>query len=244
MMCHEAREWVPQLLDGELEPGQRQQIERHLQGCANCAEAFDRAAVLREKIRGDAPYFNAPEELTGRVRKALRVSKTQRSPVSHWWRTAAGLAAMLAVTVILWTWRGHESSPELANEVVSAHVRAMQPGHSIDVPSSDRHTVKPWFNGKVDFSPGVEDLSGFELKGGRLDYLHGRTVAALVFQRRQHVIDLFIWQGDGASSSASIHGYNAIQWADAGMSYWAVSDLNAGELAGFRDAYRQKAGIN
>ena len=241
MMCQVAREWVPQMLDNELDSAQRQELERHLASCVNCAEAFDRAAVLREKIRGDLPYFSAPEALTGRVREALRGEKKRAAQwtLPDWWRTAAGIAAVLTVAVLFWSRPGPEPVLGLANEVVTAHVRSMQPGHLIDVPSSDRHTVKPWFNGKLDFAPRVEDLTakGFELQGGRLDYLHGRTVAALIFERRRHAINLFIAPGVGGAARLSIHGYNLIEWTDAGMSYWAVSELNAAELSAFRDAY-------
>ena len=242
MICQVARELIPQLMDGELEGRQRQELERHLQSCVNCAEAVDRAAILRDKIRGDAPYFSAPEVLTGRVREALRREKavSRRWTPPAWWQTAASIAAILVLAIFVWNRHQQDTRNTLANEVVTAHVRAMLPGHLIDVPSTDRHTVKPWFDGKLDFAPRVEDLTakGFELKGGRLDYLHGRTAAALVFGRRQHVIDLFISPGEGAAARLSIKGYNVIEWTDAGMSYWAISDLNAVELSAFVDFYR------
>ena len=240
MMCQMAREWIPQLLDGELGSAERQELERHLRDCVNCAESFDRAAILREKIRGEAPYFAAPPELTDRVKRTLRASERRRPLIGEWWRPAAGIAATVLMAFFLWNWTATQRRDSLADEFVTAHVRSLQPGHLIDVPSSDRHTVKPWFNGRVDFSPRIEDLGakGFPLKGGRLDYVHGRNVAAVVFERRQHVINLFIspapWSGQ---AEAAIHGYNVIEWVDAGMSYWAVSDLNAAELTAFREAY-------
>jgi anti-sigma factor RsiW len=248
MMCQMAREWIPQLLDDELDPARRSELERHLQSCVNCAEAFDRAARLREKIRGDAPYFTAPEGLEARVRGALRKENPRRVQITPplWWSIAAGIAAVFLVWVLLLNRSDRPVRDEIASEVVSTHIRALLPGHLIDVPSSDQHTVKPWFAGKLDFSPRVEDLAakGFELKGGRLDYLHGRTVAALVFQRRQHVIDLFVAPRDEMSREAdrarfAIHGYNIVHWTDpTGMSYWAVSDLNAEELAALQTAYQ------
>ena len=250
MMCQMAREWIPQLLDDELDPARRSELERHLQSCVNCADAFERAIVLREKICGDAPYFAAPAGLEQKVREALRKEAPRgvrwRPRPVLWWTAAAGFAAVLLIATLLPRNRWGTNDNLVANEVVSTHIRALLPGHLIDVPSSDRHTVKPWFAGKLDFSPRVEDLSakGFELKGGRLDYLHGRTVAALVFERRQHVIELFVAPRDASAteeqdaSRSAIHGYNVLHWIDAdGMSYWAVSDLNADELGAFEAAY-------
>jgi anti-sigma factor RsiW len=134
----------------------------------------------------------------------------------------------------------------LQEELVASHTRALMTGHAIDVVSSDRHTVKPWFNGRLDFSPAVFDLSaqGFALTGGRLDYLEQRPVAALVYQHKAHPINLFVWPakaGDDAPKSASRLGYNLLHWTRGGLSYWAVSDLNSGELAQFRDMLLQAA---
>src|SRR5579871_939360 len=113
--------------------------------------------------------------------------------------------------------------------------------HLTDVPSTDQHTVKPWFNGKLDFSPQVKEVEGFVLTGGRLDYLNGRQVAAVVYRRRQHIINLFIWPAPGERSeqSSASQGYNTITWTRGGMSYAAVSDLNAKELAEFVRLIRQ-----
>ncbi len=127
----------------------------------------------------------------------------------------------------------------VANEVVSAHIRSLQPGHLVDVETSDQHTVKPWFNGKVDVAPPVIDLTaqGFTLLGGRLDYVDGEPVACIVYQRRKHIINLFVAQRLGATQvsvkAEKIQGYNVLHWSDGGLDFWAVSDIDGGELAEF-----------
>jgi anti-sigma factor RsiW len=153
---------------------------------------------------------------------------------------AAPLAAAALVLFTLVPFlRGPSTEEILTREVVSGHVRSLMANHLADVPSSDQHTVKPWFNGKLDFSPPVEDLAkqGFPLIGGRLDYLDNRPVAALIYQRQKHFINLFIWpsgsDSDVETKTTSHQGYNLFHWTKSGMTYWAASDLNNAELQEF-----------
>ncbi len=153
--------------------------------------------------------------------------------------------AFAVCLALLFTLFNHPSpEQQLAGEIVSGHIRSMMANHVMDVVSTDQHTVKPWFNGKLDFSPPVKDLASqeFPLVGGRLDYIGGQSVAALVFQRHKHVINLFIWPGKAADSTpkkfAAQQGYHLIHWADGGMNFWAVSDLNETELMEFAQDFR------
>ena len=155
---------------------------------------------------------------------------------------AIAATVILALSVaLLWTvFSARARSDNLvAQQVVSSHIRSMMLDHLVDVPSSDQHTVKPWFNGKLDFAPDVKDFAdqGFPLAGGRLDYVDNRTVAALVYQRRKHSINLFIWPSPGANDQSaqqsSVNGYNIIHWTRSGATYWAVSDVNSADLSEF-----------
>jgi len=188
-------------------------------------------------------YFEPPPHLEGRVRAELR--KTGKAPTGRrfgwrWLVAAASLPSMAALAGALVVMSRIPSQNDLLNqEIVSAHVRSLMADHLTDVPSSDQHTVKPWFNGKLDFSPEVRDLSGegYPLVGGRLDYLGGRSVAVLVYQRRQHSINVFVWPEPDAARAepreVSSRGYNLIRWSHGGTSYSVVSDLNLGELRTF-----------
>ncbi|MGH9818957.1 MAG: anti-sigma factor family protein, partial [Pyrinomonadaceae bacterium] len=185
-------------------------------------------------------------DLRGRLRASVREAEST-PPKIPWWKwqwiptlaTAAVLAVALAATWAIVSKNSASDDDLLAKEIVSAHVRSMMEEHLMDVPSTDQHTVKPWFDGRLDFSPPVTDLSpqGFALIGGRLDYASGRAVAALVYQRRQHYINLFIYPAPNTANVGSkvqvLQGYNLIHWSRSGMVFWAVSDLNLSELQEF-----------
>jgi anti-sigma factor RsiW len=248
MICREARELMHGYVDGELDLVRNLEMERHFHECGLCAGMHEKLRGMRLAMSGSLPYFEAPAGLENRIRSRLRAvthgERGARRLGAQWqW---AGIAAALALAVA-GAWgvtridRSSGAAEVLTQEAVASHVRSLMAAHLTDVPSSDRHTVKPWFNGKLDFSPVVGDFAdrGFPLTGGRLDYLDHRPVAALVYQRRKHVINLFIWpvpeQADSGVETVSRQGYHVLHWTRGHMVYWAVSDLNAaelGELAG------------
>lgn len=243
MTCDGVRELIHPLLDEELDAGRKSDVEFHLQSCIACAEEHHKLAELRRSIRGDAPYYEAPERLAARVRSALRAEDRKRAPWTWtwtWvWATATlGFAAALVWGMVLLRPRDDRR----VVDIVSSHVRSLMPGHLLDVTSTDQHTVKPWFTGKIDFSPKVKDLpaEGFPLVGGRLDYVDQRPVAVLVFHRRQHVINLYVWPSSDTKEAAFAQsGFNVVVWPDGGLAYWAVSDVTAGDLREFERVYRE-----
>jgi len=237
MSCREVQELIHGYVDGELDLVRNLEMERHFRECADCARTHERLRSMRSAM--NVPYFQAPPGLETRIRARAREASGVRKPPrrSLYWQWAR-IAATLAI-VALGTWRVARTNHQgdvLAQEVLASHVRAMMASHLTDVPSSDRHTVKPWFNGKLDFSPPVGDFAdrGFALIGGRLDYLDNRPVAALVYQRRKHVINVFTWpvpeQPDRGVEETERQGYHLMHWTKGHMMYWAVSDLNAAEL--------------
>lgn len=248
MSCQRAEELIHGYVDGELDLVRSLEVEQHMRECEICARAFRNQTTLRSSLKGDSLYYRAPENLQKRVQASLRKeAKAELPPRRFDWRwltAAASLAFMVLIGVVVWRLvpRSLQSSSDelLAQEVTSDHVRSLQmPAHLTDVLSSDQHTVKPWFDGKVDFAPPVKDFASrdFRLYGGRLDYLNNRSVATLVYQRRLHYISLYIWPAEQAGSTGEVtvqrQGYNLIHWTGSGMNFWAISDLNSVELHEF-----------
>ena len=247
MPCEDFQLRLHGYLDGELDPIASTEVERHLKDCPACAKAYENQLALRSVISNASLYTEAPADLRKRVRSAVRRESgaETKTPVFFWRWLAIGvpLVAAAAVAVLILNLAPRFSHPGeeafLTQEIISSHVRSLMVNHLTDVASTDQHTVKPWFNGKLDFSPPVKDLAaqGFPLIGGRLDYLDGRSVAALVFQRHKHVINLFIWPAKENDSTPAPfppgQGYNLIHWSESEMTFWAVSDLNAKELMEF-----------
>jgi anti-sigma factor RsiW len=237
--CAEMRLLIQADADGELSPTEAARVAEHLAHCEACTALSGQLAGLSGRIRQEASYHAAPEALRARIAALGAPPRPARArPSWSGWRlrSAAPFGAGFAVAamlVLVLLPRG----PQLPDELVADHIRALQPGHLMDVVSTDQHTVKPWFDGRLDFAPPVKDLKeqGFPLEGARLDYIAGRPVAVLVYGRRQHVIDVYVWPESGGAgpSATSRSGYNVVRWTADGMTFWAVSDLNADELADF-----------
>ena len=252
MGCEEIRELIDAYADSELDLVSSVSVERHMQVCEDCLRAHQNLQALRSLMHDESLYFRPSAGLRKHITSALRgeVKIERRLPVASWrWLAAAASVALVAIATLTFVPRpkGPSSEDLVAQEVISNHVRSlMEPHNPVDVPSSDQHTVKPWFNGKLDFSPAVENPAdqGFPLVGGRLDYLGGRSVAALVYQRRQHYINLFIWPSSDAQEipekSMRRQGYNLLHWEKSGMGYWAISDLDEAELRQFEEILQNR----
>ena len=255
MGCDEIRKLLDGYLDGELDLVRSLEVESHLEGCADCARAHRALLALRAAVNTPENYFRAPEALRRRIRATLeeRAGLEQpaapappaRRPARRPWRWVALAAASAAAVFLLVRGLAPGGEDPLAGEVLAAHVRSLMPGHLTDVESGDGHTVKPWYAGKLDFSPAVPDLgsAGFPLLGRRLDYIGGRRVAALVYGRRLHRINVFVRPVPGAADrgarSSSRQGYNSVRWVRSGMEYWAISDLNRAELEQFAGLFNR-----
>jgi anti-sigma factor RsiW len=261
MQCERARELLSPYLDGELSAQERRAVAAHIEGCPACAgEAADFQRIgrtLAETGRESMPKAlavrvranlarEAEGEAGGRIASSLDKPALLFTPVAvrrsllprALLRQAAVIAAacVLSALATWWIVGAAGEASRLEQEVLAAHVRSLLQDSPIQVASSDAHTVKPWFAGRIDFSPEVKDLAaeGFPLLGGRLDYVGGRRVGAVVYKRRLHTVNVFMWPsasaGDAAPSLVARNGYNLLAWSHGGVAYWAVSDLNASDL--------------
>src|SRR6266496_720692 len=269
MICEEAIKLMDGYLDGELDLMTSQKIEQHLRDCRKCEQAYEAHTALTHAISRGAPYYKAPIELRQRVRASLRdeiddkpvrtvprgsqllVTRKQPEPRAVLFGTPwnwLGLAAAVILAAIMFSsflprLRQPTSDQFLATQLIASHVRSLMADHLTDVASSDQHAVKPWLDAKLDFAPPVIDLSGegFRLIGGRLDYLDNHPAAALVYGRRKHFINLFVWPAapDEAKAPKTItrQGYQLLHWADPDFNYWAVSDVNVNDLQLFKQQF-------
>ena len=253
--CADMKVLIHGHLDGELDAANSFEVEDHLRTCSACGGEYQRLQALRATLRDDGLRYRAPDALRARILGAIEPAANARAApaTTHWWQRlwrdrhlglpAAAFAAGLAMVLIL-----PRQSLDLEQELVSEHVRSLMANHITDVTTSDQHTVKPWFDGRLDFAPPVIDLAseGFALTGGRLDYIAGRAVAALVYKRREHLINLFIWPAERAGvgaermQSSVNNGYNTLHWSGSGMTFWALSDLNADELQEFMRRFQDQ----
>jgi anti-sigma factor RsiW len=227
--------------DGELDAGNVLSLESHLTACPACAGELAAIGQVKETLADARPGWPAPEGLAARIDAAFQADLApapRRGPSLENWALSGAIAALAAsLAVFAFLPRG----PSLENQLVEAQVRSLQAQHLTDVATSDRHTVKPWFNGKIDFAPPVVDLAsdGYPLVGGRLDHLDGHPAAALVFRRRAHVINLFVWPGEAPAAPMveKREGYSLVRWGAGGLDFWAVSDVESADLQGFQRAF-------
>jgi anti-sigma factor RsiW len=241
--CELAQTTIHGYVDGELDAVRSAEFERHLESCAECQAVLEGIESLRTQLRQSNLYEHASPQLRGRIRTQLAQEAGEgRAAPGHSWRrwflipAFGSLVAAAAVITIMFFAAPSQRQSALTAELIDAHVRSLQPGHMTDVISTDQHTVKPWFDGKLDFVPPVSDFAaqGFPLVGGRLDVIGGHDVAALVYSRRKHFINLFVWpyreNESSSGSSGSQQGYNWLTWQARGMRFCLVSDAAPSDL--------------
>jgi len=256
MDCDKLDTLLDGYLDHELDQESAGTIEKHLARCEGCRQRLEARKSLALSIRKHAIYHPAPAALAARIRAQVaggasnrrEQTRQRRSKFFEWtrWMQLGGAvaAAVLVTSLVTMQLSGTSEDQRIVEQVLNGHSRALLTSHQIDVASSDQHTVKPWLSAKLDFSPVVSDLAaaGFPLRGGRLDYVNNRPVAVLVYARREHVIDLFIWPDDAKADTMREHrfskrGLNVLHWTAGGMTYWAVSDVSNAELGSFAEHY-------
>jgi anti-sigma factor RsiW len=262
MNCRDVQRLLHPYSDGELDLVRNVEIEEHLMECAECSERAKNLRTLRAAISSPSLYHRAPASLGERIQLAIpaaldtpQVQLAAPLATRGRRRSSLQLAAMAAsvllligasATIGILLFPGPSADDRLAERIVASHVRSLQVDHLTDVASSDKHTVKPWFRGKLDFSPQVPDLSaeGYILTGGRMDYLTDRPVAVLVYSRRLHAINVFTWPAvddeNKAVRKSSQQGYQIRTWNQSKMTYWAVSDLNDQEFDEFVKLFQAK----
>jgi anti-sigma factor RsiW len=258
MDCRQTEQLLHAYVDGELDLSGTLALEAHLRACAQCRAKRDEIAALSRRLRSELTRYAAPEGLRERLgfASAAPTPAPARRLRPRWDRRH--FMAMAASTLIAIVgssgatyWAVHPSlSPRIAEEVVASHVRSLMPNHLIDVASSDQHTVKPWFDGRLDVAPAVVDLTkqGFPLVGGRLDYIGKRPVAALVYGHKKHLINLFACPTPGGEAPdlspkrRTIRGYNVFYWTTGDIAYWAVSDVDPAALDAFRSLFQRSTG--
>ena len=248
MNCQDCSEFLDAYLDNELDAATAIRIRQHLQECPECQEALKSRQALQTLLHREELHFELPPGIRDKVTRSLVPagveSPTRRARLVPQFVPLA-IAAGLTLAALAWFSLGtllHRATVPLVAEITSNHIRSLLADHLLDVTSTDQHTVKPWFAGRIQYSPPVKDLSaeGFKLAGARLEYINHQDVAALVYQYNKHIINLYVWPGTekdkSAGSTFSRDGYNVVNWERDGMIFWAVSDVAADMLKKFSQA--------
>jgi anti-sigma factor RsiW len=256
MTCDEAEVLLNALIDGELDAGHAREIEQHIAGCPRCGAAFAAYRKMSQSIAAADLRYTAPAALRRRIEDALPKAPAEnvlpmpsRRSVLRGFAFGSAVSAIAATGLFAVVLR-NDDEQRIESEIVSAHLRSLQPGHLTDVISTDQHTVKPWFNGKLDVAPPVIDLTGqgFALVGGRLDYVDARPIGSVVYKRRAHVINLFVAQTSNMEHRAAkvdtVQGFNIRRWSERGLNFWAISDIGADELNEFGEKFEAAARLN
>ena len=251
MTCREIEPLLNARLDEELDATGLSEVDRHLADCRVCAGQYAALEKLHHEIAAVDLRYVAPATLEQKIEEGLPRQDPAKERIGNsrfpigWWRAAAVAAALVAgILAFHYAPRmGDSEMSEVGQEILDSHLRSLQVEHPVDVASSDQHTVKPWFQGKTSFSPPTPDLSkeGFDLVGGRLEVLRQQPAAAIVYKRRQHVISLYIAPSNDATigiESQDVHGYHLLHWSQAGINYWAVSDVSPEDLRIFANLIR------
>jgi anti-sigma factor RsiW len=240
MTCRDVAGLIDAYMDGELDAAAAERVSAHVETCASCRQQLDEREGLSTLLRG-LPYYGAPARVQTAVSRAS-TSLYRRRRVQSWMAAAATVVLAAGAFEAVQVRRADRATSAMADAVIARHVEALAAPRLIDVPSSDQHTVKPWFQGKVDFSPPVPDLAarGFALVGGRVDRIDGQPMAALVYTRRLHVINVFVSPAHStvrATDARTVHGFHEYHWTTHDLSVWAVSDVNEDDLKTFADLF-------
>jgi len=250
MTCDEADLLIHAVIDGELDAGHSREVEAHIAQCPRCAAAVAAYRQMSQAIAAADLRYAAPPSLRRRIEASLpRTAPPSRRAVLGGFALGSAVSALAATGLVSIMLRDDDRDLILSG-IVSAHLRSLQAGHLTDVVSTDQHTVKPWFNGKLDVAPPVINLDaqGFKLIGGRLDYVDARPIGVVVYGYRKHVINLFVAraanQEHRAPRTKTFQGFNIRYWSDRGLNYWAVSDMEVGKLVEFTEKLEAAARSN
>jgi anti-sigma factor RsiW len=249
--CADFAPLAMRMIDGEVAVDERVRAETHLMACDGCRAELASQTELGRLVKNGLAQYSAPDVLKAKIHSALLEASGETPMQSKPGRShrafpllAAGIALLVATNVVTFSvTRAARGDGSTVDGVLASHVRSLLPGHLLDVTSTDQHNVKPWFNGRTAMSPPVPSLeaSDFHLVGGRLDYVAEHPAAAVVYSRRQHMINVFAWassESDASESTRTSRGYHLVTWRGNGIEFWVVSDLNLAELHAFTKAYR------